>query len=147
MLTERQRVEIIATLLNGGTSPTTGAQILKPETVKLMLQNAVPNLPNFGRQGYDGFAFVSNGSNDLYPQAGNPPQGWSIAGFLLLEPDVATGKHAGTVWWAGLPNLFWWMDVDAGVGGIIGSQVLPFLDEKVLKWRIQAEKAVYDSLK
>jgi hypothetical protein len=133
MLTELQHAEIIATMLNGGTSPTTGAQILKPETVKLMLQNAVPHLPNLGRQKYDGIAFASNGSNDLYPQAGNPPQGWSIAGFLLLEPDVATGKHAGTVWWAGGPNLYWWMDVDAEVGGIIGSQVLPFLGESSVK--------------
>jgi hypothetical protein len=133
MLIERQYTEIIATMLNGGTSPTTGAQILKPETVKLMLQNATPNLPNFGRQGYDGIAFASNGSKDLYPQAGNPPQGWSIAGFLQLEPDAATGKHAGTVWWAGLANVYWWIDMDAGVGGIIGSQVLPFLGKPNVK--------------
>jgi CubicO group peptidase (beta-lactamase class C family) len=121
--------EILATLLNGGTSPTTGAQILQPESVKVMLENALQDHPNLGRQKFDGFPFAANGSDDLYPQTGNPPQGWSIAGFILLEPDASTGKLPGTVWWAGLANLYWWLDVEGGVAGIIGSQVLPFLGE------------------
>jgi hypothetical protein len=121
--------EIIAALLNHGTSPTTGKQILKPETVTKMFQNEIPHLPNFGRQGYPGFPNASNASADLYPQEGNPPQGWSIAGMLLLEPDKSTGKHKNTAWWAGLGNVYWWIDNEAGVGGIIGTQVIPFLGE------------------
>jgi hypothetical protein len=38
----------IATLLNNGTSPTTGKQILKKETVDEMFSNQIPDMPNFG---------------------------------------------------------------------------------------------------
>lgn len=44
-------LEILATLLNNGTSPTTGATILKPETVEEMFKNQLPDMPNFSRQG------------------------------------------------------------------------------------------------
>ena len=63
----------------------------------------------------------------LYPQEGNPPQGWSIAGMLNLHPDTSTGRHENSVWWAGITNCYWWLDHDTGIGGIIVAQVLPFL--------------------
>jgi CubicO group peptidase (beta-lactamase class C family) len=119
--------EILAALLNDGTSPTTGKQILKPETVKRMLENATPDLPNLGRQHLPGMPFISNPSDDLYSQEGNPPQGWSIAGMLNLHPDISTGRNENSVWWAGIGNLYWWVDFEAGVGGIIAAQLLPFM--------------------
>ncbi|KAF2764587.1 beta-lactamase/transpeptidase-like protein [Teratosphaeria nubilosa] len=42
----REYVQVLATLLNDGKSPTTGAQIVKKETVDLMWENQVPKLPN-----------------------------------------------------------------------------------------------------
>lgn len=42
--------EILATLLNDGTSPTTGKQILKKETVDEMMRNQIEQFPNFGRE-------------------------------------------------------------------------------------------------
>lgn len=47
----REYVQVLATLLNDGTSPTTGAQILKKETVDAMWENQVPEFPDFARQG------------------------------------------------------------------------------------------------
>ncbi|RMZ77996.1 hypothetical protein DV737_g4113, partial [Chaetothyriales sp. CBS 132003] len=47
----REYTKILATLLNDGTSPTTGAQILKKETVDEMFKNQIPQFPDFGRQG------------------------------------------------------------------------------------------------
>jgi hypothetical protein len=92
-----------------------------------MRENATPNLPNLGRQRFPGFPMVSNPSDDLYPQDGNPPQGWSIAGMLTLHPDASTGRSGNSVWWAGIGNLYWWLDFEVGVGGIIGTQLLPFM--------------------
>jgi hypothetical protein len=117
----------MAALLNNGTSPTTGKQILKPQSVTSMLENATPNLPNLGRQHFPGMDFLSNSCDDLYPQEGNPPQGWSIAGMLNLHRDTSTGRHKNSVWWAGIGNLYWWLDFEAGVGGILATQLLPFL--------------------
>jgi len=44
-------VQILAALLNDGKSPTTGAQILKPETVEAMWENQVKEMPDFARVG------------------------------------------------------------------------------------------------
>lgn len=81
----------------------------------------------------------------MYPQEGDPPQGWGLSMFLTLSPG-ATGRGANTGWWAGLANLFWWVDREKGVAGLIASQVLPFGDGKVFGAWAGVEKAVYDGL-
>lgn len=72
-LTSRES-EILATLLNDGTSPITNKQILKPETVKEMFTNQIPQFPNFGRQEIlPAKPELTNGPlYELYPQAENP---------------------------------------------------------------------------
>lgn len=116
-------------LLNDGTSPTTDAKILKPETVKEMFTNQIPDMPNFGRQ------LISNPKPDftnpipeLYPQPHDQPQGWGLTFMLTIHPGP-TGRGGNTGWWAGLPNLFWWCDREKGVAGIICSQIVPFGSE------------------
>lgn len=42
-------VQVLAALLNDGESPITGKRILKKETVGLMWENQVPNMPDFAR--------------------------------------------------------------------------------------------------
>jgi hypothetical protein len=113
-------------MLNGGKSPTTGQSILRRETVSMMLENQIPSLPDFGRQGFPGHPILSNPIPDLYYQEGNPKQGWSFAGMLTPESDSSTGRSGKTVFWAGIANTYWWMDFEAGVGGMIASQVVPF---------------------
>lgn len=44
-------VQVLAALLNDGTSPKTGKQILKKETVDAMWENQIPGMPDFARQG------------------------------------------------------------------------------------------------
>lgn len=60
----------------------------------------------------------------MYPQ-GEQPQGWNLAGFMNLE-KCPTGRPGGTTWWTGLANLFWWLDRERGVAGVVASQILPF---------------------
>jgi len=118
--------KIIAMLLNDGTSPTTGKQILKKGTVDEMFSNQIPNMPNFGRQEIQNATpELTNKIGELYPQPHDQPQGWGLTFMLTISPG-ATGRGANTGWWAGLPNLFWWADREKGVGGIVASQILPF---------------------
>ncbi|EXJ83839.1 beta-lactamase [Capronia coronata CBS 617.96] len=117
--------QIIAMLLNDGVHPGTGAQILKKETVDQMFTNQIPDMPNFGRQGIQPpKPLLSNALTDLYPDPHDVPQGWGLTFFLHLRDSAVHSE--GTGWWAGLPNLFWWADRKRGLGGIIGSQILPF---------------------
>lgn len=39
----KEYIKLLAAILNEGTSPSTGKQILKPETVELFWENQIPN--------------------------------------------------------------------------------------------------------
>lgn len=142
----REYCQVLAALLNEGRSPTSGAQILKPESVKEMWKNQIPDFPNFARQGVPAAKpDQTNPAPELYPQEGNPPQGWGLS-FMITEAPGATGRGARTAWWAGIANLFWWLDVDKGVAGMIASQIMPFGDGHVMGQWGACEHAVYNAL-
>ena len=48
--------------------------------------------------------------------------------------------------WAGLGNLFYWIDCQNGVGGFMGTQILPFFDVASYPGFVDFEAAVYHSL-
>ncbi|KAL1847035.1 hypothetical protein Plec18170_008809 [Paecilomyces lecythidis] len=136
--------QIIATLLNDGTSPTTGAKLLRKETVDEMFRNQIPEFPQFGTQGIpDSKADLTNPIPVLYPPPPTGGQGWGLT-FMLT--GGATGRSTGTGHWAGLPNLWWWCDREKGVGGMVCTQVLPFADAKVLGLWVDIEAEVYKAL-
>lgn len=138
-------VQILAALLNDGKSPITGARILQEETVQMMWENQIPDMPNFARQGVpDAKREQTNPTPELYPQDGNPPQGWGLS-FMLTQEPGATGRGKNTAWWAGIANLFWWCDREKGVAGMIASQIMPFLDPNILGQWVACESAVYAS--
>ncbi|KAI9836091.1 MAG: hypothetical protein M1819_001705 [Sarea resinae] len=135
--------QILATLLNDGTSPTNGKQILKKATVDEMFTNQIPEFPHFGRQGIpDSKPELTNAIPDIYPN-GDQPQGWGLT-FMLT--GGATGRSSGTAFWAGLPNLWWWCDREKGVAGMVCSQILPFVDANVLGMWVNVEAAIYKAL-
>jgi len=139
----KEYVKIIATLLNDGTCPKTGAQILKPTTVSEMFTNQIPHLPNFGRELIQASTpELTNPIPELYPQPKEQEQGWGMT-FMLTIHEGATGRGRNTGWWAGLPNLFWWCDREKGVGGMVASQILPFADPQVMGLWAQCEQMIY----
>ncbi|KAH6896636.1 beta-lactamase/transpeptidase-like protein [Thelonectria olida] len=136
---------VLAVLLNDGTCPRTGAQILKKDTVDEMFRNQVPKFPDFGRQFIPAAKKdLTHPLPDLYPVPGNPPQGWGLT--FMLSNGGATGRSGSTGHWAGLPNMWWWCDREKGVAGIVSSQILPFADAKVLGLWVDVESQVYKGL-
>ena len=111
-----------------------------------MWENQVPKLPDFARQGIPAAkAEQTNPSPELYPQEGNPPQGWGLS-FMITQEAGATGRGKNTAWWAGIANLFWWCDRERGAAGMIASQVMPFGDGHVMGQWGACEAAVYSAL-
>jgi methyl acetate hydrolase len=47
------------------------------------------------------------------------------------------------VHWAGLATCFYWIDRKHGIGGMWGSQVLPFLDIGSYPGFVEFESAIY----
>lgn len=118
--------KILAALLNDGLSPTTGHRILRKESVDELLKNQIPQFPQFGRVPIpDAKPDLTNPIPELYAQPHDQPQGFSLAAMVLIHP-TATGRGANSNWWCGLSNVFWHLDREKGVAGIVASQILPF---------------------
>ncbi len=91
--------EILATLLNGGTSPTTSHQLLQSSTVDEMFKNQIPQFPDFGRQGIPAAKpDLTNPLPMLYPEPPETPQGWGLTFMLSHLNGGAGGRGQGTAW-------------------------------------------------
>jgi len=122
-------------ILHGGTFK--GAQVLRPETIATMSNNAIGNLVcNPMKTAIPAF------SNDVDFIAGMK---WGLS-FLINPAQMPTGRSAGSLAWAGLANSYYWIDPTRKVTGVFATQILPFYDEKAVKAFDNFETAVYQAL-
>ena len=125
-------------LLHGGSFK--GAQLLRPETVALMGQNHIGNIPA-------GIMKTENPTRsndvDFFPGA---EVRWGLGYMLNMQPGP-NGRSAGTVSWGGIFNTYYWLDPVQRVTGLIMPQVLPFADQRVLQLYGQFESSVYHAVK
>lgn len=116
-----------------------GARILKESTVAFALQDHLDGAP------------LPKSMQPTMPELARPvqlldvPQGWGL-GFHLYHVDLPGMRHAGSGDWSGLFNTFFWIDRKAGIGAVIGTQLLPFFDDKVVETMLTFEAAVYAAL-
>ena len=45
--------------------------------------------------------------------------------------------------WAGLANTYYWIDPSRGITGLVLTQILPFVDPKVIDLYSNFERALY----
>ena len=110
-----------------------------------MFKNQIPEFPEFGRQSIEvAKPALANPVPELYPVAGNPPQGWGLT--FMLSNGGPTGRSKKAGFWSGLANCFWWCDRENGVGGLVCSQIIPFGDAKVMGLWFDIEAQVYQAL-
>jgi methyl acetate hydrolase len=62
---------------------------------------------------------------------------------MVNDEDAPTGRPAGALGWAGLPNLFYWIDRKNGFGGYWATQILPFGDPISFGAYMDFETAAY----
>lgn len=131
-------MKFIRMWLNDGQGP--NGRVLRQETVKMAVENhlgdkKVTMLPGV----------IPSLSNDaeFFPGLS---KSWSFT-FMVNDDEAPTGRPAGAIGWAGLANLFYWIDREHGYGGFWATQILPFGDPASFGGYVNFETAFYDWLK
>ncbi len=123
--------------LNDGMGPR-GA-ILDGSTVEMAARNGLGDLKIHA---LPGVIPSTSGEVDFFPGI---TKSWGLT-FMINDEDAPTGRTAGSVAWAGLANLYYWIDRRSGVGGFWATQVFPFMDPTSVSGYLDFETAVYDNM-
>ncbi|WFU16806.1 serine hydrolase domain-containing protein [Bradyrhizobium sp. CB3481] len=116
-----------------------GNQVLKAETVALMSQNHIGEL-SMGKM--TTVTPIYTNDVDLFPDI---VKKWGLS-FMINTAKTAEGRSAGSLFWAGLGNTYFWIDPARDVTGVILMQLLPFADGKCLEAFAGFERGVYAGL-
>ncbi len=116
-----------------------GAGVLKPETLAWAARDGLAGLKFRPLPTTDPRL---SGPLDPFPGLG---KSWAYS-FMVNEAEAPTGRPAGSLAWAGLGNLYYWIDRKHGVAGFWASQVLPFLDPAPHGGALAFESALYETL-
>jgi methyl acetate hydrolase len=114
-------------------------RVLRPETVDMASRNHLGDLKIRMLPG--AIKALSNDA-EFFPGLS---KSWALT-FMVNDEPAPTGRPAGALGWAGLANLFFWIDRQNGVGGFWATQILPFADPASLNGWMDFERAVYRSL-
>ncbi len=142
-------VKFIRMWLNDGRSDS-GEQILRPETVEMASRNHLPKGMHIKMlPGVDATSTAASILPVSKPRLSNDaeffpgmPKTWALT-FMINEDAAPTGRPAGALAWAGLANLYYWIDRANGVGGYWATQIFPFADPTSVAGFLAMEKATY----
>ncbi|KAJ0414812.1 beta-lactamase/transpeptidase-like protein [Aspergillus carlsbadensis] len=67
---------------------------------------------------------------------------WGLGGMLCMEDEIS-GRCKGSLFWSGRPNLFWFIDRESDVCGVLGTQLLPPGDPRVSRMIELFESSVF----
>ncbi|ODV62131.1 serine hydrolase domain-containing protein [Ascoidea rubescens DSM 1968] len=134
-------LKFLEIFLHNGKSPTTNRQILKPETIQnycfaSLLPKGLEIVPLPASQ--------PNLSNPVEIAPG-VPKTWT-ANWLRIDSELPTGRSSGSFMWAGLTNLYYWVDPKKGIAGFFAAQLFPFYDPNCLSAFQEFETAAYQLL-
>jgi methyl acetate hydrolase len=130
-------MKFIRLWLNDGEGPQ--GRVLKAETVRMaekdqlggrkicLLPGVIPSLSN---------------DAEFFPGLS---KSWAYS-FMVNDEKAPTGRPAGALGWAGLANLFYWIDRQNGCGGFWATQILPFADAGSFGGYMELETAYYAGL-
>ncbi len=114
-------------------------RVLRPETVAMAARNGLGDqriralpavIPSLTREA------------EFFPGL---PKSWGLS-FMINDAPAPTGRPAGALAWAGLANLYYWIDRENGVGGFWATQLFPFFDPTALQGFLDFESAVYGAV-
>ena len=124
----------VRAMLRGGELD--GNRVLAAQTVADMGRNQIGAL----RAGFMGSAIPHLAQPyDTFPDQHTT---WGL-GFLINPEQGPNGRSAGSLAWAGIFNSYYWIDPNAGVGGVFMSQLSPFGDPGALECFAALERTAY----
>lgn len=115
-------------------------RILKAETVEMACRRHLD--PRLKVTLLPGVIKTLSNDAEFFP---GQPKAWSLP-FMINEEQAPTGRPAGAQGWAGLANLFYWIDRKNGIGGFWATQILPFGDPASFSHYMDFERLTYDAL-
>lgn len=136
--TAAEYMKFIRMWLNDGAGP--NGPVLRPETVQAAVRNGLDDLKIKMLPGV--IAELTNDA-ELFP---GMPKSWAYS-FMINDREAPTGRPAGALGWAGLTNLYYWIDRQNGLGGFWATSVLPFADPFTIAGYMDFESAVYQHAK
>ncbi|MBB2206294.1 methyl acetate hydrolase AcmB [Gluconacetobacter takamatsuzukensis] len=129
-------MRFIRMILNDGMGE--NGRVLRAETVAAMARNGLGELKLSPLRGV--VPALSNDAEFFPGQA----KSWGYS-FMINDETAPTGRPAGALGWAGLANLYYWIDRKNGLGGFWATQILPFADSFTFGRFMDFETFVYDS--
>ncbi|MCF4125862.1 serine hydrolase domain-containing protein [Methylobacterium sp. SyP6R] len=136
--TAEDYLRFIRMWLNDGASP--NGPVLRPETVAMAATNGLG--PSLKIRALPGVKRHLSHDAEFFPGL---PKSWGLS-FMINDEPAPTGRSAGSLAWAGLANLYFWIDRNVGIGGFWGTQLFPFADPAAVENFLEFETAVYRSL-
>ncbi|TNE94939.1 methyl acetate hydrolase AcmB [Porticoccus sp.] len=115
-------------------------RVLKADTVAMAAQNQLGDMKITPLISSD--STLSNDA-EFFP---GQPKSWSF-NFMVNDEVAPSGRPAGSLGWAGLANLFYWIDRKNGFGGFWATQILPFGDPVSFPGYLKFETAFHHWLK
>ncbi|GBQ30225.1 serine hydrolase domain-containing protein [Gluconacetobacter sacchari] len=112
-------------------------RVLSAQTVAAMARNGLGALKITPLEGV--IPTLSNNA-EFFPGLS---KSWGYS-FMINDEAAPTGRAAGALGWAGLANLFYWIDRRNGLGGFWATQILPFADGPSFNGFMDFETTVYD---
>ena len=114
-------------------------RVLEAETVRMAEKNGLGDKKIKMLPGV--IAALSNDA-EFFPGLS---KSWALT-FMVNDETAPTGRPAGALGWAGLANLFYWIDRQNGIGGFWATQIFPFADATSFTGYMNFETAVYQRM-
>ncbi|KAE8330209.1 beta-lactamase/transpeptidase-like protein [Aspergillus sergii] len=116
-------------------------KLLRPETIKAMFQPQLENASGLDKP--DEYPPpVQNAIWNAVPH--DVPVNFGLGG-LVNSAAVPGQRGVNSLTWSGIPNCYWWIDIENGVAGIYLSQLVPMGDQKSVQLLTEFEKFVYST--
>jgi CubicO group peptidase (beta-lactamase class C family) len=131
-------VRFLQVFLNDGRGA--HGQVLKPETVRLFTANHTGDVEWPGMK-----SAIPAMTADVQLLPGTPKR-WSL-GALRNEADVPGRRRAGSQFWAGLSNTYFWVDPASKLCGVTASAYFPFADPPALEMFDALERGAYEAFR